>query len=75
MTTRISTRPYALPARRLRRFGGIWSVLRQMMALYRQRSDLGRLDAHLLEDIGVSETAARTEARRAPWDVPGHWRC
>ena len=42
--------------------------------LLRQRRRLADLDAHLLDDIGVSEEQASREAKRAVWDVPSHWR-
>lgn len=40
----------------------------------RQRRQLGQLDAHLLKDIGLTDDAARAEARRPFWDAPDHWR-
>ena len=40
----------------------------------RQRRQLERLDAHLLKDIGLTDDAARAEARRPIWDAPDHWR-
>jgi len=41
--------------------------------LWRSRRALARLDARMLEDIGVSAEAAAAEASRAPWDVPAYW--
>jgi uncharacterized protein YjiS (DUF1127 family) len=43
-------------------------------AARRQRTRLLDLDARMLRDIGVTETEARKEARRALWDVPDRWR-
>lgn len=43
------------------------------LQLWRSRRALARLDARMLEDIGVSADAAATEAARAPWDVPAYW--
>ena len=43
-------------------------------ATRRQRIRLSDLDAHMLRDIGVTETEAVREARRALWDVPDRWR-
>ena len=43
-------------------------------SLFRQRHDLGRLDAHLLRDIGLSPDDAAAESRRPIWDAPAHWR-
>jgi uncharacterized protein YjiS (DUF1127 family) len=40
----------------------------------RQRRQLKALDAHLLQDIGISHREAKTEARRPFWDAPAHWR-
>ena len=42
--------------------------------LYRQRKQLGALDARMLDDIGCSSADAQTEATRPVWDVPSHWR-
>lgn len=44
-----------------------------LLGLRRERRALGRLDAHLLADIGLSPDAARIEAERPLWDVPAHW--
>jgi uncharacterized protein YjiS (DUF1127 family) len=49
------------------------SRLSAALALRRHRRRLGQLDSHLLRDIGLSESEARTEAERALWDVPNHW--
>ena len=43
-------------------------------AARRQRIRLSDLDARMLRDIGVTETEALREARRALWDVPDRWR-
>lgn len=43
-------------------------------AIRRQRRALGRLDARLLDDIGVTPAEAEAEARRPAWDAPRHWR-
>ncbi|WP_333713482.1 DUF1127 domain-containing protein [Yoonia sp.] len=53
---------------------GLFNALRDMAAVSRQRKTLADLPAHLLSDIGISESAALAEAARAPWDVPAHWR-
>ena len=47
--------------------------LMQRLALLRSRRALARLDDAALDDIGVTRTAARTEARRPIWDVPTSW--
>lgn len=48
--------------------------LLDLLLLRRQRLRLGKLDARLLEDIGLTRSEAEEEARRALWDVPRHWR-
>lgn len=62
----------AHPARRTKTF--LFSVLKQALALHRQRSRLVLLDDRLLRDIGLTREDALAEARRAVWDVPTHWR-
>jgi uncharacterized protein YjiS (DUF1127 family) len=62
----------------------LWSValrparflrdLRQMLAVAQSRRALRRLDDHLLRDIGLTRHEAESEATRAPWDAPSHWR-
>lgn len=44
-----------------------------VLALYRQRQTLARLDDAALEDIGVTRTQAMAEAKRPLWDAPAHW--
>ena len=43
------------------------------IAARRSRRQLSNLQAHLLDDIGVSRNAAENEAKRPIWDVPSHW--
>lgn len=43
-------------------------------ALHRSRRALGKLSAHQLADVGISETEARQEARRGSWDAPSNWK-
>jgi uncharacterized protein YjiS (DUF1127 family) len=43
-------------------------------ATRRYRQALGRLDPHLLRDIGLTCEQAQAEATRPLWDVPSHWR-
>lgn len=45
-----------------------------MIRLARQRRQLAGLDADRLEDIGISEAQARTEATRPFWDIPDYWK-
>ena len=49
--------------------------LGQMMALARQRRALADLPAERLDDIGLTASQARAEARRPFWDAPRVWRC
>ncbi len=46
----------------------------QRSAVVRSRRALGRLDDHLLRDIGVGRADALAEAARPNWDVLPHWR-
>lgn len=48
-------------------------TLFDLLALYRQRRALARLDASTLADIGLNRKAAQDEAHRPLWDVPRHW--
>ncbi|MFL4472039.1 DUF1127 domain-containing protein [Tateyamaria armeniaca] len=61
--TRIDTRP-ATP-----RFS-----LMTMLSVWRSRRALAQLDAHALEDIGISAKRAQAEASKPIWDVPATWR-
>lgn len=49
-------------------------TLTTWIALARQRRALATLTCAQLQDIGVSAQQAETEANRAIWDVPAHWR-
>lgn len=61
-------------ARRLWRLPRPLSALRRAAALRRSRAALGRLEPHLLRDIGLSAPEAQAEAERTAWDVAPHWR-
>jgi len=41
-----------------------------MLATYRQRRALARLDSAALKDIGLTCAEARAEANRPIWDLP-----
>jgi uncharacterized protein YjiS (DUF1127 family) len=43
-------------------------------ALARSRRSLGRLDDHILRDIGLTRDQAEAEAERPSWDPPRHWK-
>ena len=53
---------------------GVIGLIRTYLALDRQRRALAKLDAHLRDDLGLTEADIVREASRAPWDVPSHWR-
>ena len=46
----------------------------RLVEVTRSRRALGRLDEHLLRDIGLTPHEAEVEASRTPWDPPLHWR-
>ena len=48
--------------------------VRHLNGIVQSRRALRRLDEHLLRDIGLTRHEAETEASRAPWDAPSHWR-
>ena len=45
-----------------------------LLAVARQRRELAALDAHMLQDIGVTPSQAVAESRKAIWNAPNHWR-
>lgn len=53
---------------------GLLSVARTAIGVWRQRRSLARLDAGLLDDVGLTRAEAETEAGRPIWDVPANWR-
>lgn len=69
MTASIQSSIQCIPSRRVR----LTTRLLGYLQIARQRRQLGKLDDHILCDIGVSRHEAMTEANKAPWDVPGHW--
>lgn len=48
--------------------------LLQRFSLRRSRRRLSELDDHLLRDVGITRTQAKTEAARPLWDAPDRWR-
>ncbi len=52
---------------------GLWTRIRRMVSLGKQRRALADLDDHLLRDVGLTRDQAMQEASRRPWDVPPHW--
>lgn len=53
---------------------GLPRRLLTLSAVSRSRRSLRLLDDHLLRDIGVTREEALSEAVRAPWDAPAHWK-
>lgn len=51
----------------------LFSRLRLLWAVRRQRDHLGALDDRALEDIGLTRSQAEAEARRGFWSAPDHW--
>ena len=49
--------------RRVRNFG-VW------LDVWSERRALDQLDARMLADIGITDSEARHESQRAPWDLP-----
>ncbi|WP_424969495.1 DUF1127 domain-containing protein [Dinoroseobacter sp. S76] len=62
----------SLPAPRPARFS--LPRLVHLLTLGRTRKQLRGLDAHMLNDIGLSREAADRESERPIWDVPQGWR-
>lgn len=72
--TQIATALGIAPGRTRGRFRGRAFDVDGMIALWRQRRALARLDDRALADIGVTRTEAMAEAARPAWDVPTTWR-
>lgn len=68
MAHSISSPIFAAPVSNKFHFAGLTNLL----ALARQRRQLAKLDAHILEDIGVSHKAASAEAHKPFWVVSGY---
>ena len=64
----------ATPARTSCAPAARWPNLHSLFGLWRSRRALAQLSAEQLHDIGLTVEDAAQEARRAPWDVPAHWR-
>lgn len=62
-------------ARRARlQFGAVLRRLVRLRMVAAERAALRRLDAHLLDDIGLTPDAAEAELARPFWDAPDGWR-
>lgn len=44
-----------------------------LLTIHRERHALKTLDAHMLDDIGITRNQAETEAERPVWDAPSRW--
>ena len=64
----------ARSASRAPRRTSLFATLMRLIEIHRSRLALRRLDARLLDDIGLDESEAAEEARRRVWDAPDHWR-
>ncbi|MCR8726761.1 DUF1127 domain-containing protein [Frigidibacter sp. ROC022] len=42
--------------------------------VWKERRQLAALDAHRLQDLGLTHMDAEAEATRPLWDVPASWR-
>ena len=49
-------------------------VVKRIFHTWKQRQHLGRLDAHMRRDIGLTEGQIHRETERSMWDVPANWR-
>lgn len=67
MNTHATTHPASTPRR-----SRVQRLLRALVQ-YRQRQHLGKLDAHMLRDIGMTAAQAQAEAARPIWDAPASW--
>ncbi len=72
MASRILSRPAVLSL--TAGSAGVFEPFRLALAAWRQRRSLAALDAHRLEDLGISPADALREAGRPIWDVPANWR-
>lgn len=68
MTAHVSSSAVLAP--RMPKAASGLNFLFHSLAVWRQRQHLARLDAHLLDDIGLSAREAATEIKRPLWDVP-----
>lgn len=48
--------------------------IKTRLAVWQTRRALARLDAHGLQDIGLTAGEAQRESRRGAWDIPDSWR-
>jgi uncharacterized protein YjiS (DUF1127 family) len=48
-------------------------MLKAVLATWRSRAHLKQLDAHLLNDVGLTAEEAKKEANSQIWQVPRHW--
>lgn len=55
-----------------RKDGLLWlTQLSRFWRAYATRQHLAALDAHMLQDIGLTPAQARYETMRKPWDILG----
>lgn len=52
---------------------GALSFVKTRLAVWRTRRALARLEAHQLQDVGITAAEAHREAQLTVWDVPANW--
>ena len=72
MNTLVTTQPSVARPSVLNPLAALRAIRKAHMA-WKTRRVLAKLEPHLLDDIGLTEAQAKTEANKPIWDVPGHW--
>jgi uncharacterized protein YjiS (DUF1127 family) len=49
------------------------SAALKALSIWRERQQLKELDAHLLDDLGLSRLDVELETKRPVWDAPNRW--
>lgn len=52
---------------------GLLTVVLKALSIWRERQHLQQLDAHLLNDLGLTRTDVEMETNRPIWDAPNRW--
>lgn len=52
----------------------VFSAIMTLADVAKQRRALGKLDTSRLEDLGISQHAAKAEADKPFWNAPNHWK-
>ena len=72
MSLKSSTFPTRFPLATRTRPALLGTVLKAL-SIWRERQQLKDLDAHLLQDLGLSMTDVEMETKRPIWDAPNRW--